>query len=67
LNEESEFAKIYGHKFLIINEVGEEKIVFSTYDFVKHLCGAKKILMYGTFYNSPTDFAQLYTIHAKIS
>ncbi len=68
LNEKSEFAKIDGHKFLIINEVGEEKmLVFSTDDFVKHLCGAKKILMDGTFYISPSDFAQLYTIHAKVS
>lgn len=67
LNEESEFAKIDGHNFLIINEVGAEMLVFSTDDFVKHLCEAKKILMDGTFYTSPTDFTQLYTIHTKIS
>ena len=42
-------------------------LVFSTDDFVKHLCEAKKILMDGTFYTSPTDFTQLYTIHTKIS
>jgi hypothetical protein len=67
LNEENEFAKIDGHKFLIVNEVGEEKTLVSTDDFVKHLCGAKKILMDGTFYTSSTDFAELYTIHAKVS
>ena len=68
LNEESEFAKIDGHKFLIIKEVGEEKmLVFSMDDFVKHLCEARKILMDGTFYTSSIDFAQLYTIHTKVS
>ncbi|XP_067671617.1 uncharacterized protein [Haliotis asinina] len=56
-----------GHRFLIIDDGNENKILgFSTDENLEHPCAAETIYGDGTFYVTPTVFYQLYTLHAMI-
>jgi len=56
-----------GEKFLLVNDGDDDKIlIFATINNLTNLAAAETIYADGTFYTSPSQFSQLYTLHAEV-
>lgn len=56
-----------GEDFILANDGTLDRIIlFGTDSNLRHLCNAEKIFCDGTFYSSPQQFLQIYTLHANV-